>query len=252
MSSNGRTRHVFRTVRCAGAPARRAGASRTGRVARRAAVSAVAVVTAATVLAACGSGGSGSEGKGDHSGHHGGAGKHQQHNAQDVSFAQQMIPHHRQAVTMAGLAPSHASSKKVKDLAADIKKAQAPEVERMSGWLRDWKEKVPGKQHHMAGMNGMSHSSKGSEARQHSGHADSASGMPGMMDERQMKDLGKAHGVTFDRAFLTMMVGHHEGAVKMARAEKSRGAYGSAKKLAGSVIASQSAEIKKMKKMLDK
>src|SRR5207248_9663892 len=39
------------------------------------------------------------------------------HNAQDVSFAQGMIPHHQQALEMAKLAAGRASSAKVKDLA---------------------------------------------------------------------------------------------------------------------------------------
>jgi len=73
--------------------------------------------------------------------------------------------------------------------------------------------------------------------------------MAGMMSEREMKELKAAHGRKFDRKFLTMMVGHHEGAVDMARTERSRGRYAPAKKLASSVISSQSAEIRDMRKM---
>jgi uncharacterized protein (DUF305 family) len=42
-----------------------------------------------------------------------------QHNDQDVMFAQMMIPHHRHAIEMAGLAATRASSAEVKQLAAD-------------------------------------------------------------------------------------------------------------------------------------
>src|SRR5512141_1778545 len=65
------------------------------------------------------------------------------HNDADVSFAQDMIPHHAQAVVMAELAQTRASDPKVKALAVDIETAQGPEIEQMSGWLKTWGEKVP-------------------------------------------------------------------------------------------------------------
>ncbi len=49
------------------------------------------------------------------------------HNAADVSFAQQMIPHHQQAVEMADLALERASSDEVRNLADQMRAAQAPE-----------------------------------------------------------------------------------------------------------------------------
>lgn len=51
-------------------------------------------------------------------------------NKADIGFAQQMIPHHGQAVEMAGLAPSRASDPMVKSLASDIRAAQGPEKSR--------------------------------------------------------------------------------------------------------------------------
>jgi len=59
-------------------------------------------------------------------------------NDADVAFAQQMIPHHQQAVEMAQLAETRAESPEVKDLAADIEAAQDPEIETMTGWLDSW------------------------------------------------------------------------------------------------------------------
>ncbi|POX53165.1 DUF305 domain-containing protein [Streptomyces sp. Ru72] len=158
------------------------------------------------------------------------------HNAQDVTFAQEMIPHHRQAVAMAGLAPSRAASQDVKDLAARIRKAQDPEIATMSGWLKAWGEKVPDDSG--SGMESM-------PGRDHSG-----SSMPGMMSDRDMKKLQGLSGGAFDKAFLQMMIGHHEGAIAMARTEGSRGAYGPARTMAKSIVTSQSAEITEMQKML--
>ncbi|MBW8795660.1 MAG: DUF305 domain-containing protein [Streptomyces sp.] len=152
------------------------------------------------------------------------------HNAQDVAFAQTMIPHHQQALEMASLAADRASSAQVKDLAARIEKAQDPEINTMTGWLKAWGEDVP-----MAGMD-------------HSGHA----GMAGMMSDKDMTMLKQAKGKDFDTMFLTMMVQHHQGAVEMAGTEKAKGDYGPATSMADSVVTAQNAEIKEMNKLLGK
>ncbi|MFF4207989.1 DUF305 domain-containing protein [Streptomyces sp. NPDC001796] len=213
----------------------------------------LAAATAAVVLTACGgsdspsSPSSSSSAPSGHAGHGmgsmspaapSGAASAAQggHNAQDVTFAQEMIPHHRQAVAMAGLAPSRAASQDVKDLAARIRKAQDPEIATMSGWLKAWGEKVPDDSGSgMESMPGMDHS---------------GSSMPGMMSDGDMKKLQGLSGDAFDKAFLQMMIGHHEGAIAMARTEGAKGAYGPAQTMAKSIVTSQSAEITEMKKML--
>lgn len=65
------------------------------------------------------------------------------HNAADVTFATDMIPHHRQAVMMADFAESRSDNPDVLQLAAEIRDAQDPEIETMSGWLEEWGEPVP-------------------------------------------------------------------------------------------------------------
>ncbi|MER6693160.1 DUF305 domain-containing protein [Streptomyces minutiscleroticus] len=159
------------------------------------------------------------------------------HSEQDVSFAQEMIQHHRQAVAMAEAAPSRAESQEVKDLAAKIKDEQGPEVTTMSDWLRAWGEDVPDED-----MSG--HASTPS--------ASSSSSMSGMTSDEDMKKLEKLSGTAFDRAFLEMMSEHHEGAVEMARTEQTKGSYGPARDLATSIVDSQTAELDRMKKLLDK
>ncbi|MGW6362127.1 DUF305 domain-containing protein [Streptomyces sp. NPDC055092] len=213
---------------------------------RRAAVAATAGA-AALVLAACGS----DKPAGEHAkgakesgsspaastradGHDKAEGRNNAdgHNSADVSFAKEMVQHHRQAVEMAGLAEGRAASKDVKSLAARIEGAQDPEIENMSGWLTAWGEEVP------ADMSGMGH--------------DMSSSMPGMMSAGDMDELKKASGGDFDKKFLAMMVKHHEGAVAMGRTEKSDGKYGPATRLAADVVTAQTAEIEQMNKMLGK
>ncbi|MFF9620512.1 DUF305 domain-containing protein [Streptomyces griseosporeus] len=204
---------------------------------RRAGLAAVAV-TAALTLAACGGGSGGHEEHAAAAPTASAATTAGAHNAQDVAFAQGMIPHHRQALDMAGRAADKASSAQVKDLASRIQKAQDPEIKTMSGWLAAWGEDVP--QADNSSMPGMDHSE----------HTGGHSEMPGMMGDEDMAKLEKASGKAFDTLFLTMMIEHHQGAVQMATTEKAKGQYGPAKAMAGDIITAQNAEIQEMKKLL--
>jgi uncharacterized protein (DUF305 family) len=199
---------------------------------RRAALIAV-TATAALVLSACGGGtdsGSAASAGASTSSSAGADTAGDTYNAQDVTFAQGMIPHHQQAVQMARLAADRASSAQVKNLAAQIEKAQDPEIATMTGWLKSWGKDMP-----MSGMSGMGDS-----------------GMPGMMSSDHMAGLKKMSGKEFDTMFLTMMIEHHKGAVAMATAEKNKGKYGAATSLADGIITAQNAEITEMNKMLGK
>ncbi|MGV9989188.1 DUF305 domain-containing protein [Streptomyces sp. NPDC003374] len=214
---------------------------------RRAVVPAAAAFTAVAVLSACGGGSGHADSPSDSSPSAAssstaaagstGAGTRGGRNAQDVSFAQGMIPHHRQAVAMAALAPARAKSARVKDLAGKIERAQDPEITTMSGWLKAWGETVPD-EHGASGTGSM-------PGMHHSG-----SSMPGMMSDDDMAELKDLAGARFDKAFLDMMIAHHQGAVAMARTEQTRGSYGPARKMAESIVESQSAEITRMRKLL--
>ncbi|MFI7033901.1 DUF305 domain-containing protein [Microbispora rosea] len=152
------------------------------------------------------------------------------HNDRDIWFAQMMIPHHRQALEMAKLAEDRAGSSKVKELAKQIEAAQGPEIQTMTGWLESWGVQAPGED--AMPMDHMDH------------------GMPGMMSGEDMKKLEGLKGAAFDKAFLTMMIQHHEGAITMAKEERESGVYEPARQMADSIITSQSAEISTMKKLL--
>jgi len=154
-------------------------------------------------------------------------------NAADVAFATGMIPHHAQAVEMADLAPKQAADPQVKTLATKIKKAQGPEIARMSGWLAGWGAPVPGSAggHDMSAMGGQ---------------------MDGMMSSQEMTKLGQTSGAAFDRMWLEAMAKHHEGAVSMAKTELAEGTNPEAKKLAQVIIDGQSAELVEMKSILTK
>lgn len=161
-----------------------------------------------------------------------------QHNDADVTFAQMMIEHHRGAIEMADLAPSRAASDKVKQLAAKIKAAQAPEIEQMSGWLTAWGTGPAASSSAMGSMSGMAQGSSTSSA------------MPGMMSGEQMTQLTAATGAAFDKMFLQLMIAHHQGALEMSKTEKTSGQNPDAQALADSIISSQTAEIATMQELL--
>jgi uncharacterized protein (DUF305 family) len=153
------------------------------------------------------------------------------HNATDVAFARQMIPHHEQAVEMAELVRGRTSDPDVLDLAEHIARAQGPEIATMTAWLRAWGVPATSTGHAMPGM-------------------DHGSGMAGMMSEEEMTRLRQAEGDAFDRQWLSMMIAHHEGAVEMARTELADGADTEAKALARRIVDSQQAEIDEMRTLL--
>jgi uncharacterized protein (DUF305 family) len=183
------------------------------------------------------------------------------HNAADLSFAQQMIVHHQgavemadlapsRAVEMADLAPSRAASQQVKDLAARIKAAQAPEIEQMTGWLTLWGAAMSTATAVSTsdGTGGMDHG--GMSGMGKSGEMSTGMAMPGMMSDAQMQQLTDATGAEFDRLFLQLMIMHHQGAIEMSDTELAQGSNPEAIALAGSIKTSQTAEITEMQQLL--
>jgi uncharacterized protein (DUF305 family) len=150
-----------------------------------------------------------------------------------------MIPHHAQAVVMAGWAASHGARPDVRVLCERILVGQRDEIEFMRNWLRDRGERVPeaNATRHRMTMNGTEHDML----------------MPGMLTDEEMAQLDRARGPDWDRLFLAGMIRHHEGALKMV--DDLFEAYGALQdddlyKFASDIYADQSIEIERMEKML--
>ena len=137
-----------------------------------------------------------------------------------VMFAQMMIPHHMQAITMAAYAKENAKNADVVKLAKQIYTEQAAEIETMKTWLGD--AKVP--------SNAMSN---------------------GMLSDTEMKALAAAKGADFDKLFLAGMKSHHEGALTMAAAFQKT-TDPELKKLVTSVLQVQTIEIAMIKLIQNK
>lgn len=158
----------------------------------------------------------------------------------DAAFMTGMIVHHAQALLMAALAPDRGASASVRTLAARITNAQRDEIALMQRWLRDRSLPVP--EPHVMGTTLMVH-----------GAGDRAHHMPGMLTDEQLRALDQARDTAFDRAFLTFMIQHHQGAVAMV--DTLIATEGAARdpetfRLASDVRVDQETEIARMERML--
>jgi uncharacterized protein (DUF305 family) len=141
-------------------------------------------------------------------------------NDADVTFTQNMIPHHQQAIEMAKLVDAHTKRPQLRTLADAITASQGQEIILMQGWLQAWgKPATPAGTDHGAMQ------------------------MPGMMSEAALRQLRLANDKDFDLAFVDMMTAHHEGAIDMANTELRDGALPEVKRLAQQIIDAQQTEI---------
>ena len=156
------------------------------------------------------------------------------YNAQDVTFAKDMKPHHEQAVEMADLILAKNPSAPIKALADKIKAAQQPEITQLDSMLATF------------GVEAESSMGQGG------GHdmTGSASGDMRMMSDTDMQALEDVTGAEAERLFLAGMLKHHKGAVEMATAEIDGGKYPQAIELATSIKIDQQGEITEMEQLV--
>ncbi|MCA1698640.1 MAG: DUF305 domain-containing protein [Actinobacteria bacterium] len=144
-------------------------------------------------------------------------------NPVDRAFVAQMIPHHQSAVQMAQIAQRRGQSAFVKQLADDIVRTQSEEIATLRA--ADRRLRAAGVQ--MGSLGVPEH-------------------MMGMDDDPASLKSAKP----FDRAFMRMMIAHHEGAIVMARAELAKGKDRRLKTVAQNIITAQQREIRQMRKTL--
>lgn len=146
------------------------------------------------------------------------------YNAIDTTFVQMMIAHHRQAITMADLAPGRAANPQLGALAARISAAQKPEIDVLRSWLTERRlpESDPGHDH---------------------------ATMPGMQTDAAMAALTAATGADFDRRFVAMMTAHHKGAQQMAGDVLRGGTDLLLSEIANEMAVEQGSEIRRMEQL---
>jgi uncharacterized protein (DUF305 family) len=146
----------------------------------------------------------------------------------DVAFVAGMIPHHRQALEMAALAPDRAADPQVLAIAERITAAQGPEIAALEGWLA-------------------AHGDAAAHGGHSGGHGADHGDHPGMATPAQLDELEAASGPAFDALFLQLMITHHEGALRMAEERRLAGGTDvQAELMADDVAVTQAAEIGRM------
>lgn len=141
----------------------------------------------------------------------------------DVMFAQMLVAHHTQGITMADLALSgRGESSAVRELAATIKAHEEPVLAQARQWLADWKEAPL--------------------AANHPGHKE-----PGMMSVPALAQLADTSGRDFDLLWARMMQGHGEGAITLAGYIQRTSTTAEVTALAAAVAETKRAEVLSLK-----
>ena len=142
-------------------------------------------------------------------------------NGTDAAFNNAMTPHHESAVDAADLALSRAEHRQLEELAREIIQVQSTEL----ATLRSVRDVIQ-----QAGIE---------------------EGDLGLSDE----EMGVGHdpaelrnAADFDCAFIEMMIPHHEGAIRMARAELGSGIHAELRRMSENIIDAQGYEIRQMRR----
>jgi uncharacterized protein (DUF305 family) len=148
------------------------------------------------------------------------------HNQADVTFAQNGIPHHEQAIPMSDtILAKQGIDPRVIQLATQFKADQGPELQQMHSWLSQWGQPT------LTMTSGMV--------------------MPGMLPDSDIAALQSAQGVDATKKFLTEMIECHEGTIAMAEDEIKDGQYPPAVALAHSISNREQQENTTMQGILD-
>lgn len=147
----------------------------------------------------------------------------------DKAFVTEMVAHHKGAVSMSHLAISKAKHQELKDMAQSIVDAQIEEIRTMEAWKKEW---------------GYSTATQGSGAMAGMDHGN---GEMEQMMAGMTQELSAESGDEFDKAFLELMIEHHESAIAMARPGTTNAGRQEVKDLALAIVGAQTQEIAQMR-----
>ena len=107
---------------------------------------------------------------------------------EEIMFAQMMIPHHEQAISMSETALKKSRNQEILKLSRQIKSLQSSETSQLTYWLKATDSSMT-----------MDHDMQ----------------MSGMLTTKELTSLKRLTGTQFDRTFLQLMIKHHQGAIEM-------------------------------------
>jgi len=143
---------------------------------------------------------------------------------EEIMFAQMMIPHHEQAISMSEIALKKSHNQGILKLSRQINNLQSSEKSQLTYWLK---------------------ATDSSMTMDHDMH------MSGMLTTAELTSLKRQSGTAFDRTFLQLMIKHHQGAIE-ALGLISDSSNMEAMALSKAIKSAQGKEIATMKLLLKK
>ena len=152
----------------------------------------------------------------------------------DRQFIDMMVPHHQGAVEMAKVAQVRADHPEIKQMANAVIQSQNTEIGQMKGWRKAWygSDQTPAMDK-MPMMPGAP-----TEGHGHSGNT---------MNMAADVEMLRRSPEPFDKAFIDMMIPHHQSAIDAAKVVESKTQRAEVRDLAKAIIADQQREIGQMK-----
>ncbi|WP_111509852.1 DUF305 domain-containing protein [Mycobacterium kyogaense] len=145
------------------------------------------------------------------------------HNAADVTFAQQMVDRHRQAIALTDVVPQRSTNADLTALAQRIGAQQQDQINVLNVFLVQWDQ--PPKMGAAMG--------------------------PGGQPPAVVAQLEPLQGAAFDRLWLQSMIDEHRKSIAVADTELASGANVDAKSMATMIVSTQTAELNQMTTMLE-
>lgn len=108
-------------------------------------------------------------------------------------FALQMIPHHAQAVELAGILERRAADENLRYFVQDVAQTQQAQIAQMRGWLPLWRQLTIGFER----------------------PSPPAAAAMGMASVQEVAELLALQGRAAETRFLQLMIRHHQGALPM-------------------------------------
>ncbi|MFB1296395.1 DUF305 domain-containing protein [Mycobacterium sp. pW049] len=155
------------------------------------------------------------------------------YNTADVTFAETMVGHHKQAIDLCTLASERSADPELLTLAGEIVAKQQPEVNILNVFLVQWNENP--------------------DAQNDPGPGDDPPepSIPGTVDDATVAKLESLRGPEFDKLWLQSMIGQLQGGVTIADNEVANGANVDAISVAKSIAAGLQPRIAQMNTMLE-
>lgn len=136
----------------------------------------------------------------------------------DETFVARMVAHHHLGMTILDDATQHSDGVELRRLAFEMQGYHTSDLEILERRLQDWELSLP-------------------------------EVFPGYVAEERLDELAAMTGTPHDIAWLTVMIEHHEGALRLTKSEIARGDDPELRDLAAAIARLQRAEIKEMTRL---